>query len=639
MATRRADPRIGLFTTTVLDFSDDLQISPRHRYVNRWRLEKKDPAADLSEPVKPITFWIDRNVPLPYRETVRSAILEWNKAFEKIGFRDAIKVEQQPDDAAFDTLDFGYASVRWMLNADPAFGAIGPSHADPRTGEILDADIAFEGMSARNTRSLRSQVLPGASSRAVDAGDAPFQLVPGAASGATMPPEMMRCLHGELAAEQLGYALDVMEARGELDPDSPMAQQFVTDYVKEAIMHEVGHTLGLRHNFRASRAYTEAQLSDPEFTRANGTTGSVMEYNAVNLPRPGQTGGVPFQTSLGPYDYWAIEYAYKPMAAGTTPEQERAELQRIAARSNEPMLAFGTDEDIFYGLDPETIQLDLGSDPVAFAAKRLDIARDLFRRQETRELSPQRDYAVLRRSLSFALGDVARAMGVLARQIGGVRTLRDYPGTGRDPLQPVAAAVQRESLDLMVRAVLSSDALSISPALQRRLAPDYLDRAESAGGPTDFALPQRLFELQRAVLAYLLSDGVAARVLDSLGKLDAPTQGFQLSELYQRLSDDVWSEIGQKGATPAAIALARRELQRDYLNRVAAGLLRPSPGARADARGFLRVQARALLARLETARKYAARPGHSDAETQAHLADSADTLRQALAASIQRQAL
>jgi hypothetical protein len=585
---------------------------------------------------------------LPYRETVRSAILEWNKAFEKAGIRNAIKVEQQPDDAPFDTLDFGHASVRWMLNADPGFAAIGPSHTDPRTGEILDAAIAVEGMVMRNTRALRAQVLagqthtqsPGSATAFDRVPDGVPALVPGLISeGSPMPPEAARCMHGALAVEQLSYALDVMEARGELDPDSPMAQQFVLDFIKETVMHEVGHTLGLQHNFRASRAYTEAQLSDPEFTRAHGTTGSVMEYHAVNLPRPGQTGGVPFQTALGPYDFWAIEYAYTAMPAGSTPAQERTELQRIAARSNDPLLAFGTDEDVFFGLDPETIQLDLGSDPVAFAAKRLEIARDLFRRQETRELSPQRDYAVLRRSLGFALADVTRAMGVLARQIGGVRTLRDYPGSGRDPLQPVAAEVQRESLDLMARAVLSSDALSISPALQRRLAPDYLDRAESAGGPTDFALPQRLLELQRAVLGYLLSDGVAARVLDSVSKFDRPAQGFQLSELYQRLSHDVWSELGSKTTVPTRIAPSRRELQRDYLNRVATGLLRPSPGARVDARGFLRVQARALLTRLESAQKRTARPGQADAETQAHLADSADTLRQALAASIQRQAL
>ncbi len=656
MPTRRADPRIGNFTTTVLDFSTDLPLSPRQRYVNRWRLEKKDPAAALSDPVKPITFWIDRNVPLAYRETVRSAILEWNKAFEKIGIRGAITVAQQPDDAKWDTLDFGHASVRWMMNADPAFGAIGPSHVDPRTGEILDADIAFEGMSARLLRGVRTQVLaaPSALAPAAPAIDfAPLaeQAAKAAAAnpsgaGYAMPPEMERCMVGEVAAEQLGYALDVMEARGEIEPDSPLAQQFVLDYVKEAIMHEVGHALGLRHNFRASRVYTEAQLSDPEFTRAYGTTGSVMEYNAVNLPWPGKTGGVPFQTALGPYDYWAIEYAYKTLPPGTTPEAERAELQRIAARSSEPLLAFGTDEDIWFGLDPETIQLDLGSDPVAFAAKRLEIARDLFHRQETRELSPQRDYAVLRRSLGFALADVTRAMGVLARQIGGVRTLRDFPGSGRDPLQPVAAQVQRQSLDLMARAVLAPDGLAITPALQRRLAPDYLDRAESSGGPTDFAVPQRLFELQRAVLAYLMSDGLAARVLDSAAKFDRPEQAFQLSDLYQRLAADVWSELGSGGD----ITPARRELQREYVNRVAAALLRPSPLARADARGFVRVQARLLLARLEAAQgdakgggrrggKAAAAHGGIDAETRAHIADSVDSLRQALTAPTLRLGL
>jgi hypothetical protein len=650
MATRRADPRIGLFTSTVLDFSDDLQLTPRHRYVNRWRLEKKDPAEALSEPVKPIQFWIDRNVPHAYRETVRSAILEWNKAFEKVGIRNAITVEQQAEDAAFDTLDFGHASVRWMLNADPAFAAIGPSHVDPRTGEILDADIAFEGMSARNQRGLRAQVLPASTSSSATqstglaAPVAPFELLPNFAPGDAMPNAMSVCMHGEVAAEQLGYAMDVMEARGELDADSPMAQQFVQDYIKDSIMHEVGHALGLRHNFRASRAYTEAQLADAEFTRAHGTTGSVMEYNAVNLPSPGKTGGVPFQTTLGPYDYWAIEYAYKPIATGTTPEAvnaEQAELQRIAARSSEPLLAFGTDEDIFFGLDPETIQLDLGNDPVAFAAKRLAIARDLFKRQETRALSPQRDYAVLRRSLAFALADVTRAMGVLARQIGGVATLRDFPGSGRDPLQPVSARVQRESLDLMVRAALAPDGLQITPALQRRLAPDYLDRADSTGGPTDFAVPQRLLDLQRAVLAYLMSDGLAARVLDSAAKVDKADAAFHLTEIYQRLSDDVWNELLQGGD----ISAPRRELQRDYVNRLAFALVRPSPAARTDSRGYARVQARTLLTRLEGAQRQAEKPARrgnahaTDAQTRAHLADTIDTLKQALAASIQRQAL
>ncbi len=649
MPIRPADPRLGHFTTTVFDFSNDLKASPRQRYVNRWRLEKKDPAAAMSEPVKPITFWIDRNVPLAYRETVRAAILEWNKAFEKIGFSQAIQVQQQADDAAFDTLDFGVASVRWMMNVEPAFGAWGPTQIDPRTGEILDADIAFEGMAARGARSLRARVLPTAQAMGLDAQDvssggrtrvhagldsqwlAALGLPTGTGLAGEAGNDHRYCQHASLAAEQMGYALDVLQAQSELAADSPVSQQFVQDFVKESIMHEVGHALGLRHNFRASRAYTEAQLADTEFTRANGTAGSVMEYQAVNLPSPGQNGGVPFQTALGPYDYWAIEYAYKTLPPGTTAEAEEAELQKVAARSSEPMLAYGTDEDYAFGIDPESLQMDLGSDPIAFARKRLAIARDLFARQETRELSPTADYSGLRRSVGYALNDVARATGVLARQVGGVRTLRDFPGSGREPLQPVPAAVQREAMALMTDAILAPEGMSLSPALQRRLAPDYLDRAEALGGGTEFQLQQRLLQLQRAVVGYLMSDYMAVRVLDGAAKLDRGTDTFTLAELYETLADAVWRDLAQGGS----ISAERRDLQRDHLNRLALAVVKPGSAGRTDARGLLRVHAKQLLARLEAAHKR----GRADAATLAHLADGIDTLRQALAAPLQRLAL
>jgi hypothetical protein len=614
MPARRADARIGLTTTSTLDFSDDLARSPRVRVVERWRLEKKDAQATLSEPVKPITFWIDRNVPLKYRAVVTEAVLEWNRAFEKIGFKDAIVVRQQSDDADFDTLDLGYASVRWLMSAVPGFGAIGPKHVDPRSGEILDADIGFETLSSRSQRNLRAQTLSGAAAfAAVLGGD------PAARAGHE------HCVYGDMAAEQLGYALDVLEARGEIDADSPQAERFVTDYVKDTLMHEVGHALGLRHNFRASRVYNEQQLSDPEFTRVHGTTGSVMEYNAINLARPGQRAGTPFMTTLGPYDYWAIEYAYKPIA----PAEENAELLRIAARSNEPQLAYGTDEDAAFGIDPETIQFDLGADPIAYAAKRLEIARDLFLRQERRELKPDQSYAVLRRSLAYAIADAGRAVGVLVRQIGGVRTLRDYPGSGRDPLKPNDAATQRQALELIAHNVLSIDGLAVTPTLQRKLAPDFDDRDDNPALPTDYSVPQRLLDLQRAVLNQMMSDAVAARILDSVGKADRPETAFQLSELYGRLNRDIWSELAAGGP----ISATRRELQREHVNRVAGTLLRPSPQARADARSLLRAQALQLQAQLDKALK---RRAPMDAATRAHLQDSADTLSQALSAKLLR---
>ncbi|MDH4061715.1 MAG: DUF5117 domain-containing protein, partial [Aquincola sp.] len=269
MRPRVADERLGHFTTTVQDFSSDLARTPRQAYVNRWRLEKKDPSAELSEPVKPITYWLDRTIPLQYREAITRGALAWNKAFERIGFKDAVVVKVQPDDADFDTLDADVASIRWMTNAQPGFGAIGPSQVDPRTGEILDADIAVESLSSRSIRALRSQILSGRlevdwpvlmqspdAARALGSEREPPAL---AALNGHQPGPV--CEYADYAAEQMGYALDVLEARGELEPDSPEAQQFVLDYLTDTTMHEVGHTLGLRHNFRSSRVYTERQLS------------------------------------------------------------------------------------------------------------------------------------------------------------------------------------------------------------------------------------------------------------------------------------------------------------------------------------------------------------------------------------------
>jgi hypothetical protein len=634
MSPRKADPRVGYFDTTVQDFSDDLARTPRRHMINRWRLEKKDPSAALSEPVKPITYWLDRTIPLKYRDAIAKGILAWNDAFERIGFKNAIVVKTQPDDADFDTLDVGVASIRWMTNASPQFGAIGPRQVDPRTGEILDADISFESLSSRNVRALRTQVL---SARvAVDwpalmqsgAPERVAELSARSAGGLGLGADA--CQHAEMAAEQLAYAMDVLEARGDLDPSSPEAQQWVLDYLTDTTIHEVGHTLGLRHNFRSSRIYTEAQLSDPDFIRQNGLAGSVMEYAPINLSRPGERSTGAWQLTLGPYDYWAIEYGYKPVA----PEQESAELQRIAARSSEPQLAYGTDEDNFLGVDPESLHFDLGNDPVAFAKKRFDIARDLFRRQETRELKPNEDYSVLRRSIGFALRDVARASGILARQIGGVRTLRDHPGSGRDPLLPVSAAAQRQALDLLASGVLSADSFVLSPALQRRMAPNFAERSDAifeGDGPvaTDYSLASAVIEMQRALLGSLMNDAVAQRLLDSEGKV---TDGaaLRLSELLQRLNGEVWSELGARGGD---IPSLRRELQREHVNRLAGLLLRPGALSRADARSLVRVQSQELLGRIQAASQ---RKGLR-AESRAHLQDSADTLRQALNAPLVRQ--
>ena len=638
MTPRPADPRLGHFTSIADDFSDDLARSPRQRYVNRWRLEKKDPAAELSEPVKPITYWLDRNIPVKYRATITAGVLAWNLAFEKIGFKNAIEVKQQADDADFDTLDAGVASLRWMVNREPVFGAIGPSHVDPRSGEILDADIGLESLSARNLRSARARVLGAANSSAERAAQDWAELLQvagppaldalhaGAFASRAGSADAANCRHADMAAEQATYALDVLAARGEIEPDSPEAQQFVLDFLLDVTMHEVGHTLGLRHNFRASYAVTEAQVGDPAFGRQHALTGSVMEYAAINLPRPGEPVPPPFQTTLGTYDYWAIEYAYRPLAA----EQQAIELAKIAARSAEPALAYGTDEDNFLGIDPEALQFDLGDNVLAFAARRFDIAADLFARQQARALKPDEDFASLRRSLGYALRDAGRAAGVLVRQVGGVRTLRDFPNTNRDPVQPLPGADQRAALKLLSQRVLSADSFVVSPALQRKLAPDFFERDETlAASATEFSLTQMVLDLQRALLNRLMSDTLATRVLANEGRTSPPAQALRLSELYQQLEADIWSELAGRGD----ISQARRELQRDYVNRVTALVLRPGALSRSDARALVRQRATALAARLERA---AARQTGLGLDAQAHLQDSAESLRSALAAQLPR---
>ena len=598
MAPRLADPRIGHFVEAVDNFGDDLAPTARLRFIARWRLDKLDPLADLSEPVHPITYWIDRSVPLKYRDAIRAGILAWNPAFERIGFKDAIRVQQQPDDADFDTLDFGRASVRWSTNNSTGLAAIGPRHVDPRSGEILDADIRIDSQSVRATRASAVRRLVSTASEA-----------------------SQDCDIGAEAGEQLAYALDLLASQGDIAPDSPEAEQFVRDYITSLTVHEVGHTLGLRHNFRASRLFTQAQLADPAFTRAQGLGGSVMDYLPVNLGLPGQPRPEAFQTTLGPYDYWAIDYAYRPIA----PAVEAATLAQIASRSGEPALAYGTDEDFALGADPETLQRDLGDNPVAYARQRFAIAHSVFKRLETLQPRPDQDWSSVRRLLRESLNDTGTATGILLRQLGGVRMLRDFANTGRDPAQPTPAADQRAALTLLLHEVLAANSFAVSPALQRHLVPDYLARAENPASAGDLPLAREVFGLRLLVLNSLMGDALAGKLLDNDSRLAPFADALRLPELVRRVEAEVWTDF-------TAPSPEQRELQYAYTQRLAALVLRPAGATRADARSMVRGQATALLARITSALQ---RRSNSP-ETRQHLADNALTLRNALSAKLVR---
>jgi hypothetical protein len=629
MDTRAADPRVGYFTTTVADFTDDLARTPRKRFINRWRLEKKDPQAALSEPVKPIVFWLDPSIPEAYRPAITAGILEWNKAFEAIGFKNAIQVRTPPAGKPFDTLATGHASIRWMTNSQPMFGAIGPTHVDPRSGEILDADIALESLSSRAMRTIRSQYFTTATSAFGVSGE---NLEPPSQNGLEAPGEPDACMHSAQSAEQLGLALDVLEAQGVLDPDSPQVQQFVLAYLKDTTMHEVGHTLGLRHNFRGSRWHSAQELTDPVLTQKEGNSASVMDYAPINLPMPGHRAGMPFQTTLGPYDYWAIEYGYKPLPEDKAQAQQA--LRAIAQRSADPALvdelAYGTDEDYAAGLDPQALAFDLGRDPVAFARTRIAIVRDLFERQARRELKPDDDPTLMRRSVSYGLRELARTSQILARQVGGLVTRRDAPG-GRDLLAPLPAAQQRAALDMLISDFLSPNALELPPALQRKLAPDYLERQEGGepGMPvaTDFSVAEQQLGMQRAIVSYLMNESLSERLLDNIDKTrDIEKQPLTVGELYRTLQDAIWSN----GAVPVGTDSARRNLQRAYVNVLATAIVR-NGSPRADVRALLRQQASKLVKQLK-----AQRVADPNSTAAAHRQDCIDTLVSALDAGVVR---
>ncbi len=616
MAIRKADPRVGHFTTSYTDLSDDLQPNPKKHMVNRWRLEKKDPTAALSEPVQPIVYWLDKNIPPKYRQSVEAGILEWNKAFERIGFKNAIVARQQPNDATWDNMDATHASVRWFVGSDVGF-AIGPSHTDPRTGEILDADIGMSDVFGRGARRLVVEDMT-ASSETPDFA----QRVHLHAGGAQV------CHYADQAAQEMSFAMDLLTARGDIEPDSPQAEAFVQAQIKDTIMHEVGHTLGFKHNFRASTTISRAQLRDPEFTRNRGISGSVMDYNAYNLSLPGETVGAPNNTTLGAYDYWAVEYAYKPLSAN----EEATELARIAARSTEPALAFADDADAGgfgpnEGLDPYVNRFDLGDDPLAYYQRRMALSKELWARVQSRSPKAGEDSQRQRRSLLSGFRQLRDLPSLAAKFVGGMHIERDLPGTTRRPnYRPVDPAKQREALRFLSQEVLSVDSFRFRPEFLASLAPDYIEWDRS--GPV--SIPALVLQLQTQALDRLMSAGTASRLLDlPLLTPAAQSKGLiSLSEVYGTLQSAVWSEL----SSGKEIERMRRNLQREHLKRLQTLLTRGSPTLPADALSLARFHAHKLQTELQGAVK----AGKGSVEMQAHLRDSLAALTEALRATMQR---
>lgn len=588
MTPRLADERIGHFITTRKDYTGD-DSDGKVRYVNRWRLEKKDPDAAVSEPVKPITYWVAKDVPEKYRKAVTEGVLEWNKAFEKIGFHNAIEVRQQTEADKFDTMDARHASIRWYTAADVG-SAVGPSQVDPRSGEILDADIRMADVFGRSAQKFVLDNPPA-------------------------PHDHSHHGHGDHACEYLAhagaeqqFARELLEARG----DTELAQKVAQAYIKDVVMHEVGHTLGLRHNFKGSLAHTPEQLQDAEFTKEHGIGTSVMDYHPFNLASPGEKQGEYVQSSLGKYDYLAIKYAYEPLPA----DREKDALQDIAVQTTlHPELAYESDE-AADAMDPEVNRFDLGSDPLAFANKQADLGHELWERAQNRVLPEGTPYQELTGAFRSGLQKLSSAGTLMARYIGGVSIHRDRAGTEKATYQPVPAEKQRKALQSILTTYFQPDSFQFKPEFVARLAKDRFE----TWGDQNFHLGQSVVRMQAGVLNSLLKDDVAQRIIDSPEKMAASEPTFSLGELYDGLQAAIWSELPAKAEIPQM----RRELQREYIKSILP-FLAPDTKSPGDAASLMRYEATQLKDQLDEAAK-----GQMSVEKRAHLQQCSQKLARAL---------
>lgn len=551
MKTRGVDPRVGYFQQSYIDFGNDAQEGRRTHIINRWRLEKKDPAAAVSEPKQPIRAVLDRNIPEKWRAPLRDGVLEWSKAFERAGFRNAIVVEQQADNADWSTLEgTRVLAIRWYAQNGPGSTAIGLSQVDSRTGEILRGAALIDENRVRVGRARLTEVLPRLEGATADARPGDFARRFGAEDV---------CEHAEVAFDQLDTLLELLALRGDIDPNGPDAERYIAASLKDVTMHEVGHALGLRHNFRASASVTLAQLRDPAFVQANGLSPSIMDYNGSNAPLDGEPVAPAFMGTLGAYDYWAIEVGYREWPDADSERKGRAAL--LARADTDPLLAYGTDGDLGVG-DPLINQRDMGDDPVAWAERSLRIGRELLARVSARPLPPEDDFTLYRRTLNRVFGTLGTALPIAAKVLGGVSTERTVSGSGKALVTPVPAARQRAALELILRESMDSKAFRFDPKLMSRLG---VDRAEGEAN-ADFSVATQAMGLQRGVLDALIGDTLAQRLADAESKVADARTLLSFAEVQERLSAAVWSELGARGGALAVDSL-RRNLQREHVRR------------------------------------------------------------------------
>ncbi|MEO7992856.1 MAG: zinc-dependent metalloprotease [bacterium] len=647
---RPSDERIGYFLTMYQDYTRDDLDTRYMRNINRWNLVKKDPSAAVSDPVEPIVFWVENTVPLEYRDAVKAGIEYWNGCFEQAGFSNAIIARQMPDDADWDPADIRYNCVRWFVAPGAGF-AIGPSRANPFTGQLFDADIGFSAdmmdFAAKEYSGLIDPIsmVQRERGKGLALGMKLPPLVTELRQAATQP-EVYAASQNALAQEwrdrtintALGFRGCDMAAEAAEDaaagfmaaeilrPGGITEKAYLDQFVTSIVAHEIGHTLGLRHNYKGSAYHSFAELGTAQAAN-EGLTGSIMDYTATNLASRTNPQGEYQQTHPGPYDKAAIEYGYTVYSDSAA---EKHGLDAIASHWGDPGHLYATDEDAFgydVAMDPTANPWDLASDNMTFYQDQIQVSKELWGSLDLEYGNSGTRYQKFRQGFGWGVRGYNLASMNVPRWIGGIVHSRNRVGdpNGTLPYEPVAYAEQRAALDFLIRNYWSPGCITFAPELIQKLA---VEREPDFTGASFYAIHRDLpihdlvLGMQVTPLLWIYDPLVDGRIVDAPRLQAAGTPAMTLAELYGAARGAIWEEAW----TGHNVDSYRRNLQRVQLDLVTSIVLYGGGFYPADAITMARHDLGMLKGGLTTALKNQ----QLDGITRAHFEESLDTINRTL---------
>lgn len=632
---RLYDPRVGFFNQEFFSFERFFQEDRTQRFIFRYNLKKKDPSAKLSEPVKPIVWYIDPSVPPEYRETCRDAILMWNKAFEEIGYKNALVVKiVDENDKDYQLGDARFNTVSWSASKDASY-AISQPRIDPITGEVLNASVICDAnllsftlqdhkltvaptlaMLNRAVEVLtrndeRDHICP--PDQYIEQGSLYLKARDLKTKLASLGWQSQNCSYAKDALSHASFAWTGLTAVGaKISP-----KEFAKQFFKEIVGHEVGHALGLRHSFASSAYLTTAQLGDDAVTSRLGTTASIMDYTPTNTMAVLKGRGNFFSPTVGVYDKWAIKYGYSDGPNVNTPDGEKFYLSRIASQSGMPGLKFMTDEDADT-FDPFAIRFDDAKDPINFSAKNLELASKVRNYAITQLPKPGQSYGERTSIILGSILKVFREGRYAARFVGGMVGNRNFAGdTGQTAtLKPVSNAEQRQAIQLIAKYCFSASSFDLPESVLLNLRQEDLPYQDNG-----WTAPVRqLVGMQASMLyANLMSAAKLNMISENSYKLKNQKGAYTLDEHFATLLGAVFSEVGQN----KSVAPVRRDLQRFAVNALIVQASAGQGGVNEDVKMLASDSLRRLSARFGSQLKTSK---SLDAMTIVHLRDTKEVM-------------